>query len=158
MQGLAASPNADLDVENLDLNNIKDDIIMIQFKLVNKDTMKTFNTQTFVNVPASKLSDINLHTLVEIVSKQSSTKMRPRNKKEQFLPFNKSILTRILYPCLNKQNLIVISHYSKKTILKHLKIDIGTGYQPGAAKGLFNTLFRLGFDENRLSKKKLTQQ
>ena len=68
MQGLA-QPDAkdDVDLENLDLNNIKDDIIMIQFKLVKKDTMKTYNTQTFINVPSSKLADINLHTLVEIV-------------------------------------------------------------------------------------------
>ena len=73
------------------------------------------------------------------------------------MPFNKSILTRILFPSLNKQNILVISHFSKKTIQKYLKIDVGTGYQPGPAKGLFNSLFKLGFgDTARLMKKKLT--
>lgn len=38
---VAAEP---LDDENLDLKNIKDDIIMMQFKLVRKDTMKVVNT------------------------------------------------------------------------------------------------------------------
>ena len=99
---------------------------MIQFKLVRKDTMKTFNTQTFINVPTSKSTDINLHTLIEIIQKQNQKKggtaansaynSKPKSKKDQFLPFNKSILTRILFPCLNKQNLLVISHYSKRTI------------------------------------------
>ena len=136
----------EIDLENLDLNNIKNDIIMIQFKLVRKDTLKTFNTHTFINVPSSKQADINLSTLNEIVSKQSAVKtVRQKSKKDQFLPFNKSILTRILFPSLNKQNILVISHYSKKTIQKYLKIDAGTGYQPGPAKGLFNALFKLGF-------------
>ena len=103
MQGLQPTgQNSDIDIEHLDLNNIKDDIIIIQFKLVRKDTLKTFNTQTFINVPTSKIADINLSTLVEIVQKQTTNKSKHRSKKDQFLPFNKSILTRILFPCLNK--------------------------------------------------------
>ena len=74
------------------------------------------------------------------------------------MPYNKSILTRILYPCLNKRNFLVINHYSKKTILRHLKQPV-SGYQTGPAKGLFSSLFRLGFDTlQRLKKKKLQQQ
>ena len=46
---------------------------------------------------------------------------------QQFLPYNKSIMTRILSPCLNKSNFLVVNHYSKKTILRHLKQPI-TGY------------------------------
>ena len=77
---------------------------------------------------------------------------------QQFLPYNKSIMTRILYPCLNKSNFLVVNHYSKKTILRHLKQPI-TGYQAGPAKGLFSSLFKLGFDTlNRLKKRKLQQQ
>mmetsp|Transcript_41408 Transcript_41408/g.54492 ORF Transcript_41408/g.54492 Transcript_41408/m.54492 type:complete len:95 (+) Transcript_41408:98-382(+) len=79
-------------------------------------------------------------------------------KDSQFLPYNKSILTRILYPCLNKQNLMVINHFSKKTILRHMKQTV-SGYSSGPAKGLFSSLFKLGFDTlNRLQKKKLSQQ
>ena len=55
--------------ENLDLKNIKDDIVIMQFKLVRKDTMKILNTQTFINVPISKMSDINIGTLMEIIQK-----------------------------------------------------------------------------------------
>jgi len=77
-------------------------------------------------------------------------------KKEQFLPYNKSILTRILYPCLNKSNFLVINHFSKKTVVRHLNQQV-SGHQAGPAKGLFNTLFKLGFETlNRLTKKKLS--
>ena len=42
--------------------------------------------------------------------------------------------------------------------MRHLRQPT-TGYQSGPAKGLFNTLFKLGFDTlNRLTKKKLSQQ
>jgi len=34
--------------------------------------MKTLNTHTFVNIPVSKMHDINLSTLVEIIHKQNS--------------------------------------------------------------------------------------
>ena len=56
-----------IDVDNVDLKNIKDDIVIMQFKLVRKDTMKIVNTQTFVNCPTSKLNDTNISTLVEII-------------------------------------------------------------------------------------------
>lgn len=41
----------------------------MQFKLVRKDTMKVVNTQTFINMPTSKMNDINLSTLLEIIHK-----------------------------------------------------------------------------------------
>ena len=44
LAGMTPTVTGEIDLENLDLNNIKNDIIMIQFKLVRKDTMKTFNT------------------------------------------------------------------------------------------------------------------
>ena len=84
-----------------------------------------------------------------------TTVKKSGKSKEQFLPYNKSILTRILYPCLNKSNFMVINHYSKKTILRHLKQSV-SGYQTGPAKGLVSSLFRLGFDMlDRLKKRKL---
>ena len=61
------------DTENSDLKNIKDDTVIMQFKLVRKDTMKIMNTQTFINLPISKTSDINISTLMEIIQKQNSS-------------------------------------------------------------------------------------
>jgi hypothetical protein len=55
----------------LTLQNVKDDIILIQFKLVRRDTGRTHNVQTFANVPTSKQFDINIATLIEIVGKQN---------------------------------------------------------------------------------------
>ena len=55
--------------DGVDLLNIKDDIILMQFKLVNKETLKTHNTISFVNLPATKLADANVATLLEILQK-----------------------------------------------------------------------------------------
>lgn len=57
--------------EDLDLKNIKDDVVIMQFKLVRKDNMKLMNTMTFVNLPTTKLNDTNISTLIEIVQKQN---------------------------------------------------------------------------------------
>ena len=57
------------ETENVDLKNIKDDVIIMQFKLVRKDTMKILNTHTFINLPTSKMQDINISTLMEIIQK-----------------------------------------------------------------------------------------
>ena len=53
----------------LDLQNIKEDLIVMQFKIVRRDTLKTQNTITFINLPASKMDDVNITTLTEILSK-----------------------------------------------------------------------------------------
>lgn len=42
---------------------------MIQFKLVNKQTFKSVNTLSFINVPLSKQGDPNIATLNEILVK-----------------------------------------------------------------------------------------
>ena len=55
--------------EALDLQNIKEDLIVMQFKIVRKETLKTQNTITFINLPASKMNDVNIVTLTEILSK-----------------------------------------------------------------------------------------
>jgi hypothetical protein len=77
--------------------NIKDDLVLIQFKLVKRDSLKTQNTFSFINVPTLKLADINLATLFEIINKSKSNK---QNK--EFLPYNKSILTRIMFDQIKK--------------------------------------------------------
>ena len=73
MNGEQVDPSKLNDQENLDLKNIKDDIVIMQFKLVKKDSMKIINTQTFINLPISKISDINISTLTEIIQKQNQT-------------------------------------------------------------------------------------
>jgi hypothetical protein len=61
----------------------------MQFKIVRKDTLKTQNTITFINLPASKMNDVNIVTLTEILSKQKN----PQANEKKFLPYN----TRIVY-------------------------------------------------------------
>ena len=52
----------------------------------------------------------------------------------------------------------MVNHFSKKTILQHLRQPV-SGYQVGPAKGLFNSLFKLGFDTlKRLNKRKLQSE
>jgi hypothetical protein len=65
----------------------------------------------------------------EIIVKQSSNT-------QQFYPFNKSILTRILYPELKQQNMLVISHYSKQAL---------NSYQ----NPIFSQLTDFGFECNK---------
>jgi hypothetical protein len=65
----------------------------MQFKIVRRDTLKTQNTITFINLPALKMNDVNITTLTEILSKQKT----PHANAKKFLPYNKSILTRIVY-------------------------------------------------------------
>lgn len=98
-------------------------------------------------MPTSKLYDTNLQTLIEIINKQNAqTACQPVNAKKksqsQFLPYNKSILTRVLHKQLRCNNLLVINHFSKLAIQKHLRLP---AHQCGPAKGLFNTLIKLGY-------------
>ena len=60
---------ANLSEEFIEESNIKDDIALIQYKLVRTSTLKTVNTFSFVNLPASKMQDVNARILSEIVSK-----------------------------------------------------------------------------------------
>ena len=60
---------ANLSEEFIEESNIKDDIALIQYKLVRTSTLKTVNTISFVNLPASKMQDVNARILSEIVSK-----------------------------------------------------------------------------------------
>lgn len=72
---------------------------MIQFKLVNKTTYKTLNTFTFINTPLVKINDNNVSTLLEILKKFKKQTLPAGKKtklKNEFLPYNKSILTRVI--------------------------------------------------------------
>lgn len=84
MRGEPVDVSKTMGAENPDLKNIKDDVVIMQFKLVRKDTLKILNTHTFVNVPISKMCDININTLMEIIHKQNSTNAGKKpNRKEQ---------------------------------------------------------------------------
>ena len=69
LRGDPVDASKTMNAENPDLKNIKDDVVIMQFKVVRKDTLKILNTQTFVNVPISKMNDINVSTLMEIIHK-----------------------------------------------------------------------------------------
>lgn len=55
------------------------------------------NTISFLNVPLSKITDPNISVLLDVVTKLKSSTSANLNKKD-FLPYNKSILTRIIAP------------------------------------------------------------
>ena len=44
MRGEPVDPTKALGTENADLKNIKDDVVIMQFKLVKKENMKIINT------------------------------------------------------------------------------------------------------------------
>lgn len=86
-----SKPNS-LNPDKVALDDIKDDIILIQFKIVSKDSERTLNTISFLNLPLSKAMDPNVMTLQEIMIKFNG------GGKRDFMPYNKSILTRVLAP------------------------------------------------------------
>jgi hypothetical protein len=69
MKQTMANPK-DADNEAIELENIKDDVCLIQFKLVHKYSLKQVNTFSFINMPSNKAADVNLEVLQEIVYKQ----------------------------------------------------------------------------------------
>ena len=50
-------------------SDFKDDLVLIQFKLINKESQKRVNSLTFLNVPLSKYTDQNITVLQEILIK-----------------------------------------------------------------------------------------
>lgn len=101
----------------VELQNIKEDVVMIQFKLVHRETLSTANTFTFVNVPAT--GDVNTQTLAEILSKLN---LAQKKRASDYLPYNKSVMTRILFQMLKRNNVLVLSHYTKKTLNRYMEI------------------------------------
>ena len=104
--------------DEIELGNIKDDVVLIQFKLVKRDTLKVLNTLSFINMAESKIHDVNLRILNEITCRLNESASHLNN---EFLPYNKSILTRIVYDQIKKNNVLVIVHLSKKALNKYLK-------------------------------------
>ena len=86
-------------ITNYKETELKEDILTIQFKLVEKSSYKTMNTFSFINVPLAKVQDNNVTTLLEIMKKfkkQSSMKTSKKKSNSDFIPYNKSILTRVM--------------------------------------------------------------
>jgi hypothetical protein len=50
-------------------SDFKDDLVLIQFKLINKESQKRVNSLTFLNVPLSKYTDQNITVLQEVLIK-----------------------------------------------------------------------------------------
>ena len=48
---------------------LKEDLLVMQFKIVNKNSSKTVNTFSFINTPLAKVQDNNICTLLEILKK-----------------------------------------------------------------------------------------
>jgi hypothetical protein len=70
--------------------------------LIEKSSFKTLNTFSFINVPLAKIQDNNVSTLMEILNKfKKQSNLKGANKKKSasandFIPYNKSILTRVI--------------------------------------------------------------
>lgn len=84
-------------------------------------------------------------------------KKETKVKTETFMPYNKSILTRVIAPLLQSNNVTVFSHHTKRALQTYLKQPIsGIGYQPvGPARGMFGMITKLGLDTNRLTRSKI---
>ena len=101
-------------------------------------------------MPQSKITDVNVTTLLEVINKSTGGRSN-----RDYLPFNKSILTRIMFEQLKSANFLVISHFSKKSIDRFLK----NAPASGPAKGIFNNLLRFGFEKRGMLKnKKISNQ
>lgn len=83
------------------------------------------------------------------IKKMQRTDIKKKGKPD-FMPFNKSILTRVLANQLQKKNILVLSHFSKKSVIDHFKNS------SGPAKNLFNQIdVVFGEDPDILIKKKM---
>ena len=140
---------------NFKETELKEDILVIQFKLVNKQTYKTLNTFSFINAPLSKTTDNNIGTLIEILNKfkRQSGAAAKKKASNDFIPYNKSILTRVIAQQLQKNNILVLSHYSKVSIDMHFK------HSSGPAKNIFSQIDHLFGDKpGVIQRKKLNSQ
>ena len=81
---------------------LKEDVLLIQFKLVDKMSYRTINTFNFVNLPLGRLQDNNVSTLIEILNKLKKLSglgpylSKKKGATNDFIPFRKSILTRVM--------------------------------------------------------------
>jgi len=80
---------------------LKEDVLLIQFKLVDKASYKTLNTFNFVNLPMAKVQDSNVSTLIEILHKTKklgsiNAYLGKKKAQNDFIPYRKSILTRVI--------------------------------------------------------------
>ena len=71
-------------------------------------------------------------------------------KKEQYLPYNKSIMTRILAPQLAKNNVLILHHMTRKSVFNILE-------QKGVNQPNLFLFIDKVFGEKRVAKKKLNE-
>ena len=140
----------DKEIRQINESQLKEDIVLIQFKLVNKQSFKSVNTLSFINVPLSKQSDPNIQTLNEILVKFQKGQAKKPSLRMDFIPYNKSILTRVISQQLQARNILVMSHFSKKSLTTSFK------FGSGPAKNIFQAIDLLFTDS--IIKKKLNRE
>lgn len=85
--------------------------------------------------------------------KQNHPPSGPNKKKESYIPYNKSILTRILAMQFAKNHVMILNHLTKKAIMAHLETSNTSHTMNG---GLFVFVDKI-FGEKRLTKRKLNE-
>ena len=81
-------------------------------------------------------------------------KLSASKKIKEFLPFNSSILTRILAQDIQDGRVLTLSHLPHAALRKHLAF----GQNLGLFNGTIDWVQKVYGDANRLTKKKLNQQ
>ena len=85
--------------------------------------------------------------------KQANMKSSKKKNSTDFIPYNKSILTRVMAEQLQRNNILVLSHFSKASINMNFK------HSQGPAKNLFNQIDNLFGDQpGIMARKKLNDQ
>lgn len=114
--------------------DLKDDLCLIQFRV---RSARGVNTLSFINLPYGMVqSDVNAKTLQEVLCKLNQ-------EKRDFLPFNRSIITRLMFDQLSKENILVVSHYTRVAVKKYMS-------QP---RSLFSHSIALGFSTRIVSQR-----
>ena len=83
-----------------------------------------------------------MSALLEILKKLKQQKVKSKKvaTRTEFLPYNKSILTRVIAQQLQRQNILCLSHFSKLSMTTHFK------HSQGPSKSLFSQIESM-FDE-----------
>ena len=61
--------NQDAYTHHSDAENLKNEVILLQFKLIRTSDMQLYNTFSFLNLPGLKSHDVNYRTVAEIIFK-----------------------------------------------------------------------------------------
>ncbi len=96
------------------------------------------------------VSDNNIQTLSEIIVKLQTPQVATKKTKEQYIPYNKSILTRILAPTLQTGKVSVLNHLTKHSLMNYFQKRFDN------MGGLFQLIEKI-YGEKRLQKRKISE-